>query len=178
MQGSREAAGLERSTSLGAGCPCTPCQPERCQFPADSGGYSHNRNNSLQQSCEAANPPHESKRTDATRYLYFSISSATDPQAYLQDGVSAQPSCPAHNTTTCQRDLPTTAAKLSTRQRCRTQRGSILTPPTPRGPAQGSHNPGDPATRAASHQKQPQPSDTSQREASLSEGTGAVGRCS
>ena len=106
------------SASLGAGCPCTPCQPERCHLTADSGGYSRNRNNAPQQSCEAANPPRESKCTDATTYIYLSICSATDPQAYLQDVVSAQPSCPA-----------ATAARLGTRQRCRTQPGSILTPP-------------------------------------------------
>lgn len=72
-QGSREAARPELSASLGAGCPCTPCQPERCHLPADSGGYSRNRNNAPQQSCEAANPPHESKRTDATRYISLSL---------------------------------------------------------------------------------------------------------
>lgn len=49
-QGSRKAAGPELSPSLGAGHPCTPCQPERCHLAVDSGGYSHNRNNALQQS--------------------------------------------------------------------------------------------------------------------------------
>lgn len=49
-QGSRKAAGPELSPSLGAGHPCTPCQPERCHLAVDLGGYSHNRNNALQQS--------------------------------------------------------------------------------------------------------------------------------
>lgn len=177
VQGSREAAGPELSASLRAGCPCTPCQPERCHLPADSRGYSHNRNNAPQQACKAANPPRESKRTDATRYIYLSISSATDPQAYFQDGVSGQPSCPARNHTTCQRQPPSHGSEAGHKTEVQNPFWRH-THPTPRGPAQGSNDPGDPVTWAASHQEQPQLSDTSQHKAFVSEGTGAVGCCS
>lgn len=67
--------------------------------------------------------------------------------------------------------LPATAAGLATRQMYRTQPGTILTHPTAQGPAQESNDPGDPAAWGDSHQEQPQPSDNSQREASLSKGT-------
>lgn len=175
MQGSREAAGLELSASLGAGCPCTPCQPERCHLPADSGGYSHNRNITLPSRAARLTtlPVSQSALMQPDIYLYIYISSATDPQAYLQDGVSAQPSCLRASVTSQPRQ------QGQTRGRGAGPSLAASSPhPAPQGPAQGSNDPGDPATQAASHQEQPQPSDTSQHEASLSERTGAAGCCS
>lgn len=73
-------------------------------------------------------------------------------------GSQPSPPAPASNNSMCQCHLPAMAERLSTWQRCGTQLGSILIPP--RGPAQGSNDPGEPVTWAASLREQPQPSDT------------------
>lgn len=123
---------LDQSSVLPSGqdIPTHPASQSAATSP-QTRGYSRNRNNAPRQSCEAASPPRESKHADATRYKYRSISSVTDPQAYLQEGVSAQPSCPARQ------------------QGWARGRGAGPSPvpssphPTPRGSAQGSGPPGD-----------------------------------
>lgn len=140
---------LDRSSALPSeqDVPAHPAS-QSCHLPADSGGYSRNRNNAPQQSCEAANSPHESKRTDATRYISLSLY-PVPLTLKLISKTGSQPSPPAWLTT------PPRASVTSQPRQQGWAQGRGAGPslaassahPAPQGPAQGSNDPGDPGHR-------------------------------